>query len=117
MAQVLKLIEPFELGKGPAAAMNGKALHLIAEAEKLAFADRDAYIGDPDFVPAPAGLLNAGYLDTRRALINPGAAMGRPTPRARRRKRRARSMARTRRSKPPAPAISRSSTATATCWP
>src|SRR5262245_29236026 len=78
VAQILKLIEPFELGKGPAAAMNGKALHLIAEAEKLAFADRDAYIGDPDFVPAPAGLLNAGYLDTRRALINPGAAMARP---------------------------------------
>ena len=78
VAQVLKLIEPFELGKGPAAAMNGKALHLIAEAEKLAFADRDAYIGDPDFVPAPAGLLNAGYLETRRALINPGAAMNRP---------------------------------------
>ena len=37
VAQVLKLIEPFELGKGPAEAMNGKALHLIAEAEKLAF--------------------------------------------------------------------------------
>ena len=78
VAQVLKLIEPFELGKGPAEAMNGKALHLIAEAEKLAFADRDTYIGDPDFVSAPAGLLNAGYLDTRRALINPGTAMGRP---------------------------------------
>jgi gamma-glutamyltranspeptidase/glutathione hydrolase len=78
VAQILKLIEPFELGKGPAEAMNAKALHLIAEAEKLAFADRDTYIGDPDFVSAPAGLLNAGYLDTRRALINPGSAMGRP---------------------------------------
>jgi gamma-glutamyltranspeptidase/glutathione hydrolase len=80
VAQVLKLIEPFDLGKGPAGAMSARALHLIAEAEKLAFADRDAFIGDPDFVPAPMGLLNAGYLDARRALINPTAAMGRPSP-------------------------------------
>lgn len=79
VAQVLKLIEPFDLGKGPADAMNAKALHLITEAEKLAFADRDTYIGDPDFVTAPAGLLNAGYLDVRRALINPSAAMARPS--------------------------------------
>jgi gamma-glutamyltranspeptidase/glutathione hydrolase len=80
VGQVLKLIEPFDLGKGPGSAMNARALHLIAEAEKLAFADRDAFIGDPDFVPAPAGLLNRGYLDTRRGLIDPTAAMARPTP-------------------------------------
>ena len=80
VAQVLKLIEPFDLGKGPAGTMSARALHLIAEAEKLAFADRDAFIGDPDFVPAPVGLLNAGYLDARRGLINPAAAMGRPSP-------------------------------------
>jgi gamma-glutamyltranspeptidase/glutathione hydrolase len=80
IAQVLKLIEPFDLGKGPGMAMNARALHLIAEAEKLAFADRDAYIGDPDFVPAPGGLLNAGYLDARRGLIDPTAAMARPKP-------------------------------------
>lgn len=80
VAQVLKLIDPFDLGKGPADAMSARALHLIAEAEKLAFADRDAFIGDPDFVPPPAGLLNAGYLDIRRALINPAAAMARPSP-------------------------------------
>jgi len=80
VAQVLKLIEAFDLGKGPGAAMNARALHLIAEAEKLAFADRDAYVGDPDFVPAPGGLLNAGYLDARRGLIDPTAAMARPTP-------------------------------------
>ena len=60
--------------------MNARALHLIAEAEKLAFADREAFIGDPDFVPAPAGLLNTGYLNARRGLIDPTAAMARPTP-------------------------------------
>jgi gamma-glutamyltranspeptidase / glutathione hydrolase len=80
VAQVLKLIEPFDLGKGPADAMNARALHLVAEAEKLAFADRDTYVGDPEFVTAPVGLLNGGYLDTRRALIDPGAAMARPSP-------------------------------------
>ena len=80
VAQVLKLIEPFDLGKGPTSAMNARALHLITEAEKLAFADRDAFVGDPDFVPAPAGLLNTGYLNTRRGLIDPSAAMARPTP-------------------------------------
>ena len=80
VAQVLKLIEPFDLGNGPTSAMNARALHLITEAEKLAFADRDAFVGDPDFVPAPAGLLNTGYLNTRRGLIDPTAAMARPTP-------------------------------------
>jgi len=80
VAQVLKLIEPFDLGNSPADAMNARALHLIAEAEKLAFADRDTFIGDPDFVVPPAGLLNTNYLDIRRALINPAAAMGRPAP-------------------------------------
>jgi gamma-glutamyltranspeptidase / glutathione hydrolase len=80
VAQVLKLLESFSLGRQPADAMNAKALHLIAEAEKLAFADRDHYLGDPDFVPAPDGLLDAGYLDQRRALIAPDKAMGRPSP-------------------------------------
>jgi gamma-glutamyltranspeptidase/glutathione hydrolase len=80
VAQTLKLLEPFDLGTSPTSAMNGKALHLIAEAQKLAFADRDHYIGDPDFVPAPSGLLESRYLDTRRALIDQGAAMLRPSP-------------------------------------
>jgi gamma-glutamyltranspeptidase / glutathione hydrolase len=80
VAQTLKLLEPFELGSNPTSAMNGKALHLIAEAQKLAFADRNHYIGDPDFVPAPSGLLESRYLDTRRALIDQGAAMLRPSP-------------------------------------
>ena len=79
VAQVLKLIEPFDIGSKPADAMNVRALHVIAEAEKLAFADRDTFIGDPDFVTPPAGLLNARYLEGRRALINPATAMARPS--------------------------------------
>lgn len=80
VAQALKLVEGFDLGQGPADALNTRAMHLIAEAEKLAFADRDHYVGDPDFVNVPIGLLNAGYLTARRTLIDPLTAMGRPSP-------------------------------------
>jgi gamma-glutamyltranspeptidase/glutathione hydrolase len=75
VAQTLKLLEPFDLGAGPDAAMGPQAMHLIAEAEKLAFADRNRYIGDPDFVTIPEGLLDPGYLAARRALIDPLHAM------------------------------------------
>ncbi len=71
VAQALKLVEAFDLGQGPADALNTRAMHLIAEAEKLAFADRDHYVGDPDFVRVPIGLLDAGYLAARRSLIDP----------------------------------------------
>jgi gamma-glutamyltranspeptidase/glutathione hydrolase len=80
VAQTLKLLEPFELGRQPGDAMNGAALHRIAEAEKLAFADRDHYVADPAFVPAPPGLLDAAYLANRRGLINTLTAMPRPRP-------------------------------------
>jgi gamma-glutamyltranspeptidase / glutathione hydrolase len=80
IAQILKLIEPFELGKTPGDAMNAEALHRIAEAEKLAFADRDHYIADPAFVAPPSGLLDATYLEDRRGLINALTAMPRPRP-------------------------------------
>jgi gamma-glutamyltranspeptidase / glutathione hydrolase len=80
VAQTLKLLEPFELGQQPADAMNAAALHRIAEAEKLAFADRDYYIADPAFVPAPPGLLDAAYLANRRGLIDTLTAMPRPRP-------------------------------------
>jgi gamma-glutamyltranspeptidase/glutathione hydrolase len=80
VAQALRLVEAFDLGQGPSDALNTQAMHLIAEAEKLAFADRDHYIGDPDVVRIPAGLLDAGYLAARRTLIDPAATMGRPGP-------------------------------------
>jgi gamma-glutamyltranspeptidase/glutathione hydrolase len=51
-------------------------LHLYTEAARLAFADRAQYLGDPDFVAAPAGnwlsLLEPTYLASRASLI-PGA--------------------------------------------
>jgi gamma-glutamyltranspeptidase/glutathione hydrolase len=80
VAQTLKLVEPFDLGKGPDAALQPQAMHLIAEAEKLAYADRDRYLADPDFVNVPSGLLDPGYLAGRRALIDPLRAMEKAEP-------------------------------------
>lgn len=78
VAQTLKLLEPFDLGKGASAALQPQTLHLIAEAEKLAYADRNRYIGDPDLVTVPDGLLDAGYIAQRRALIDPLHAVDKP---------------------------------------
>jgi gamma-glutamyltranspeptidase / glutathione hydrolase len=75
VAQVLMLLEPFDLGRGTRGGMPAHALHLIAEAEKLAYADRDRYIADSDITPVPSGLLDRAYLDARRPLIHPLAAM------------------------------------------
>jgi gamma-glutamyltranspeptidase / glutathione hydrolase len=77
VGQVLSLVAPFDLGTEPLPAL---PVHLIVEAERLAFADRDRYLADPDFVTAPvAGLLDRSYLDQRRALIDPNRARGEVT--------------------------------------
>ncbi|MEQ5838582.1 gamma-glutamyltransferase family protein [Paraburkholderia acidicola] len=59
-------------------------VHLVTEAERLAYADRDMYVADTDFVPLPGGtwdtLLNKPYLRTRAALINPARSMGTAQP-------------------------------------
>ena len=52
-----------------------QALHRYLEASRLAFADRNAYLGDPDVVDVPlAGLISKGFAAQRRALIGPTAA-------------------------------------------
>lgn len=77
IGQVLTLLAPFDLGKEPLAA---GALHLIAEAQRLAYADRRRYMADADFVAVPDGLLDPAYLARRRALIDPARSMGRAKP-------------------------------------
>jgi gamma-glutamyltranspeptidase/glutathione hydrolase len=69
IGQTLAMIEPFDLGSGPHAAMAAGPLHVMAEAMKLAFADRARYLADPAFVAVPPGLLDAGYIAERRRLI------------------------------------------------
>lgn len=55
-----------------------EALHLFSEAGRLAFADRNLYVGDPAFVSVPVeGLLDRGYLASRAATIDPAKSMGR----------------------------------------
>ena len=73
--QVLGLLEPFELWRDKPDDL--RALHLIAEASRLAFADRNRYVADPAFVQVPvAGLLSPAYLAERRKLISPDRSMG-----------------------------------------
>jgi gamma-glutamyltranspeptidase/glutathione hydrolase len=57
-------------------------LHAVAEAFNLAFADREAYLGDPGFVEVPVqGLISDGYAAAQRARIDPARAFGRmPAP-------------------------------------
>jgi gamma-glutamyltranspeptidase/glutathione hydrolase len=70
----LKQLEPFDLAKlGPD---SPTAWHLIAESERLAYADRDKYVGDTDFVQVPlAGMADPAYLARRSALISADRAM------------------------------------------
>jgi len=50
-------------------------IHTVIECAKLAFADREAFYGDPDFVEVPLErLLSADYNDERRRLVLPGAS-------------------------------------------
>ncbi|MBZ0256505.1 gamma-glutamyltransferase, partial [bacterium] len=73
MAQVLKLVEPF-----PVASLQHNSsdyVQLVAEAERLAFADRNAWMGDPDYVDVPVEkMVSDEYLDQRRAMIPKGKA-------------------------------------------
>ena len=51
-------------------------VHVVTECAKLAFADREAYYGDPDFVQVPlTHLLSAAYNDARRALVTDTASL------------------------------------------
>jgi gamma-glutamyltranspeptidase/glutathione hydrolase len=61
--------------------LSAEAVHLMAEAMRLAYADRGLYMADPDFVKVPAkGLIDSAYLKARAALIQPGKAMGKAQP-------------------------------------
>jgi gamma-glutamyltranspeptidase / glutathione hydrolase len=71
--EILNILEGFPLAKNSGDAP--QTLHLMAEAMKLAYADRAEYLGDPDFVPVPvAGLISKAYAARLRAEILPGRA-------------------------------------------
>ena len=99
LLQQLRLLEPVDLaGMGLG---SDAYVHTVTECAKLAFADREAWYGDPDAVDVPLdGLLDRDYADARRALagdeasleLRPGSPAGRvpclpsarPPPRPRR---------------------------------
>lgn len=74
--QLLGMLERFpmaKLGKD-----DPRAWHLIGEAMLLAYADRDKYLGDRDFVAVPvAGLIDPAYLKARSQLISENKSLGR----------------------------------------
>ncbi|MCR5978428.1 gamma-glutamyltransferase [Gordonia jinghuaiqii] len=87
VASALGILENFDLpSMGPTEvdADGGRpdpaAVHLITEAQRLAYADRDKYVADPDFVPLPGRgvetILDPAYLESRAALIRPDASLG-----------------------------------------
>lgn len=73
LLELMGLLERTDIAaRGPA---DPQAWFLFAEASRLMYADRDAYVGDADFVAVPvAGLLDPDYLDARVKLIGARAA-------------------------------------------
>ena len=72
--QVLGMVERFPLAKW--GKDDPRSWHVIGEAMQLAYADRDNWLGDPEFVSVPiAGLIDPGYLRQRSALISMGRAL------------------------------------------
>ncbi|WP_343226339.1 gamma-glutamyltransferase [Marilutibacter chinensis] len=83
LAQMLQVLAPWDLAKLPEA----ERVHLTVEAMRRAYRDRTFYLGDPDFVDVPVGILaDPAYAAGLRASINPDRATpsdifsGRPTP-------------------------------------
>jgi gamma-glutamyltranspeptidase/glutathione hydrolase len=77
VAQILGLLGHFDIARlDPRGA---DAAHLIGEAGRLAFADRNAHVADPDFVSVPVrGLTDPGYLTARAQLIDRDRAIAAP---------------------------------------
>ncbi len=67
VGQILGILEHFDIGGDP---LDVENVHLFTQAGRLAFADRNLYVGDTDFVTVPAaGMLDKDYLASRAALI------------------------------------------------
>jgi gamma-glutamyltranspeptidase/glutathione hydrolase len=75
LLEILGMLENFDLTKTQPVSVEG--VHLYTEAARLAYADRNLYMADSDFVAVPIrGLLDPGYLRSRARLIDPSKAMG-----------------------------------------
>ena len=74
VAQILAMLEPFDMAAaGPNTA---QSVHLYTQANRLAFADRNRYVADTDFIDVPVkGLLDPGYLASPQPADRPGQAI------------------------------------------
>lgn len=73
LAQILKMLEPYDLSK--MGHNTDQSIQVIVEAERRAYADRSTFLGDPDFVKIPIkGLLSDTYLKERMSTFNPEKA-------------------------------------------
>ena len=73
LLQELGLVEQFDLQS--LGCNTAESIHLMVEAKKLAFADREAYVADPRFVDVPIqGLVSKEYARERAGLIDPRRA-------------------------------------------
>ena len=64
LGQIMKMIEPYEIGQYSQNTI--EAIQIIVEAERRSYADRSLYLGDPDFINIPEdSLLNENYLKKR----------------------------------------------------
>lgn len=79
LLQILGVLENFDLGQYDP--LSKEAIHLFAEANKLAYADRGKYIADPDFVDVPTDeMLDRNYLKQRAGLVKMNKTMNRAEP-------------------------------------
>jgi gamma-glutamyltranspeptidase / glutathione hydrolase len=75
VGEALNILEGFDLDP----ADRTQALHLYLEASRFSFADRNAYVADPDYFDVPlTGLLSDGYAAERRELVDPDHAATSP---------------------------------------
>ena len=90
VAQALGILDNFDLAAMGPTAVNGEGgkpsimgVHLVSEAQRLAYADRNKYVADTDFVALPGSgvdaMLNKDYLKSRSGLISTTKSMGTAT--------------------------------------
>lgn len=81
LLQILSMLQPFDMAGAGAGSI--EALHLIFEASRLAYADRNEYLADNEVLSGEdglspeaviSGLLNPTYLEARAAMIDPAGA-------------------------------------------
>jgi gamma-glutamyltranspeptidase / glutathione hydrolase len=94
VAQILGILENFDLSLHKPTALDDNGgrpqafgVHLVAEAQRLAYADRDRYVADTDFIPlpgtnsaSPSALIDRTYLRGRAGLIDLTRSMGTAQP-------------------------------------